>query len=242
MKRILTTLNEKWPEYLLEIFVLIIGIYGAFALDEWREEQLERKAELRALIDLRAEYKANAEILAVDREYKLNGIEFTKTRINAIRNKNPFPLITKERLYWHGAYSYNGSSAVLNSLLTSGQISVIQNDSLKYLLSAWPEIVNDFKEDENLHIDFIVNVFTKYQRDHLTIGELPPDEASKDQWLSERPFLKNRYAKAMDDPVLMNLLQNNLVYIEIVMPELEKVEQTMNVIQGLIDKEIDSKK
>jgi hypothetical protein len=49
MKRILHLLREKWPEYMIEILVLIIGIYGAFELSNYGENRNLKRAELEIL-------------------------------------------------------------------------------------------------------------------------------------------------------------------------------------------------
>jgi hypothetical protein len=59
MKRILSTLKDKWPEYILEILVLIIGIYGAFELSNYGETQTRKRTELEILKSCKTELMAD---------------------------------------------------------------------------------------------------------------------------------------------------------------------------------------
>jgi hypothetical protein len=59
MKRILSILKEKWPEYILEILVLIIGIYGAFELSNYGETQTRKRTELEILKSCKTELMAD---------------------------------------------------------------------------------------------------------------------------------------------------------------------------------------
>ena len=57
MKQLIENFQKKWPTYLLEILVLIVGIYGAFVVENWNESRKERQKEkdyiLRFMQDLR---------------------------------------------------------------------------------------------------------------------------------------------------------------------------------------------
>ncbi len=74
MKRIFTTLSQKWPEYLLEIFVLIIGIYGAFVVDNWNEAQKERISTRILAISLIADLEKDTNFLITNLEWSQNKI------------------------------------------------------------------------------------------------------------------------------------------------------------------------
>ena len=55
MKKILETLKRKWAEYLLEIIVIMIGILGAFTLNNWNERRKESKQKVIILTHLKSD-------------------------------------------------------------------------------------------------------------------------------------------------------------------------------------------
>lgn len=60
MKRILTTLKEKWPEYLLEIFVIVLSIFGGLELENWNENRQNQNKENQYLQHLLADAKKDS--------------------------------------------------------------------------------------------------------------------------------------------------------------------------------------
>ena len=59
MKRVFQTLKSKWPEYMLEVFVIIIGILGAYGLNNWNEYENNRSKEYELLSELKTEITIN---------------------------------------------------------------------------------------------------------------------------------------------------------------------------------------
>lgn len=72
MKRILNTLSKKWPEYILEILVITIGIFGAFALNNWNENRKTANAASSILENLSEEFQQNQREL-MDIKTMVNG-------------------------------------------------------------------------------------------------------------------------------------------------------------------------
>lgn len=80
MKRILSILKEKWPEYFFEILVLIIGIYGAFELSNYGENKARKRAEIEILKGCKTELMTDLEEI----KFNMNELRKSQTALNLI--------------------------------------------------------------------------------------------------------------------------------------------------------------
>jgi len=132
MKRILTTLKEKWPEYILEIIVLFSGIYGAMALNNWNEYRKERALEKNILVELKRSIENNCKVMIQDANLRTIWNTSSNIIIQTIENK----LAYSDTLNMHFQNARKpGTNLALSSAgyegLKNAGYSIIQSDMLR---------------------------------------------------------------------------------------------------------------
>jgi hypothetical protein len=134
MKRIFSILKQKWPEYILEILVITIGILGAFALNNWNEHNkaktLEKEYITRLIEDLT---KDRVRIVQEKKDTQLRS-EVTMYIYYIITSDQP---VVEDTSYFVVGIQMIGrtnrpkiNDATFEDLISSGNASIIQNKAL----------------------------------------------------------------------------------------------------------------
>ena len=171
MKRILSTLSQKWPEYLLEILVLIIGIYGAFALDEWNETRNKRLKENAILKEIHAEFLDNhAEFLGVKKTQERGYIagEWILDHWPLTENISADSISLHLKSLFTVA-SFNSSDSNIEVLISNESFDIIQNDSLRRTLIKWQKVHRDYQFWERQGTDYFFDTFLPYFNPYIDL-------------------------------------------------------------------------
>ena len=146
-------LSGRAGRYLLyaigEIGLVVIGILIALQINNWNEWRKDRKAENLALINLKSEFDENQRRL--DELFKRRRSEEKEIRayLNSITDETiPLSLKISFKTPVVTTRTWGTTNTVLNSLISTGGIDRIQNDSLKFLITNRPVLVNRFTEIE----------------------------------------------------------------------------------------------
>jgi hypothetical protein len=173
MKRIFTALLQKWPDYLLEILVITIGILGAFALNNWNDKRLDRLEEVEILLSV----KNDLENTISEFEF-LNGIRnsvlYGTTELFKLSNSNNLQKDELDSLIGLTFYrpTFNNKQGAIDLLFTSGKINMIQNKEIRSSLISWPGSIDDMIEEEIYANNLFLGPYYQLLVDYVIIQDL----------------------------------------------------------------------
>ena len=138
-----------WKRIAVEATAIVASILLAFGIDAWWDEQKDRAEEAELRTRLTAEFSLNIE--RMDQVFWWNGRDAAVDIYNSIysaldRNESTIeiPDLTLRRAMW--APTFEANTPVLDGLIRSGRLELIENEQILAELSTWERMVRDYAE------------------------------------------------------------------------------------------------
>lgn len=222
-----------------EIALVMIGILLALQVNNWNQLRIQKNKEQSILIDLHEEFVQNKSTFVPHLNRKIEIKSRLESLIDAISDpSNDSPLKTRERGS-SGAITYNPSQSTIQSVIETGMINIVSNDSLRYLLTNWNDLIQDYFEDEAWHTKFLQNRLYDYETKHGLVHyfKTRPGDGFVSPFYNESA-MKEKFRMAYEDPVYQNLLLRNHQYLDGTVTEGNRIINMMNRIINLLKDEI----
>lgn len=229
--------DNKITTYLLyavgEIFLVVVGILIAISIDDWRESSTDALRRQDLLKNLTNEFVVNQlqmeSVLRMDQ----NAEKAILHLLSIIKSKSEVGKDSIESLVamMSQNHTFDPHDGVLNAAISSGDIRLLQNDSLINLLYAWTSAVKDSDEEERRmreDYDKFVWPFTHtyiYEADllkHFLTGSEPSSAYASD------------YQGMVFDKQFENLMVKRLELIIDVIDELKGIASSTEQIVALL--------
>ena len=230
----------KYMRYAIgEIVLVVIGILIALSINNWNEKRKDSASELTALIDLKQEFSENTKVFNEHHQFKK---DISQNWLKFISNISNQKLTKTERLITPiraGSRTYNPSRSVLNSILSTGKIDQLENDSIKYFLTSWNDLLLDYSEDEARHLDFWDKEMMVLERSLLPYRfyNLDTLDPLKNDFHTENETKKMIF-DAYNNLEYQNLLLRNLYFLQENVKNGEMLIERYNTIIQLLEGEI----
>lgn len=243
MNRILKHLREHWLQYAMETIVVVNGVLIAFTLSNWNESRLERIEEKKILVNLKTEFQGNLQELNSILVLEARIIQATDSIYKAIDNNDFTHIDRLDSLLSFSFYnpSFDPKSGGLNNLLNSGKLELISNDSLRELLIAWPGIVADMKEEEELLRTHALSLYSPYIDNYVAIRNVigyMSDNYRSFEFERNRTERPSDYKSIFSEKTFENLLSRRSITLQFCLTEGEAVKRTASTILRYVEEEL----
>ncbi|MDH3697048.1 MAG: DUF6090 family protein [Flavobacteriaceae bacterium] len=141
----------KYLKYAIgEIILVMIGILLALQVNDWNENQLDKEREQVVLTQLKVEFKANLKQLEAKMHLRGN---IVSSGLLMLQKMNHPGQAERDSVIFHLSRIIPDPTfePIENDLISSGNIRLIRNDTLRHLLSNWSSDVKAVQEMEGIH-------------------------------------------------------------------------------------------
>jgi hypothetical protein len=152
--------TRRYLKYAIgEIILVMIGILLALQVNNWNQERQLQKEEVKILKGLHQEFSENLvrfDDIYAKQESRWKSIE---TLMSIKPKEFSLDSLTKLTKRVGDQYTFDPFQGMYNSIINSGKIELISNDSLKKKISRFQDLLNDYKEEEINTMNFTANNF-----------------------------------------------------------------------------------
>ncbi len=242
--------EHKFSKYLLyaigEIILVVIGILIALQVNNWNEERKARNDEIEVLKSVKKDLTNTVEefkFLNEIRDKVLMGTQGIFEQISE-PHLNAELLDSLIGLTFYRP-TFNNKEGAIDLLFTSGKISLIQNDSIRELLLAWPGLIDDMVEEEGYATQMFMDHYYPTTAKYIMVDDIIGLALStsffgteiRETSLSTLPF-ENRYEAMLRDREFLNHLRMRATHMRITNGEIKDLTGHAGRIIRLIDNEI----
>ena len=182
----------KYSRYAIgEIVLVVAGILIALSINNWNEKRKEMELEKSFLINLKQEFEENLKSInsiISKRQVQLRALK----RFDSLIIGSSLPIKNSEIDSLIGLCRYipnfEAKTGVLENIISSGQLSIIQNTVLRKSLSNWTGELEDLRRKEDAFQDIIVLQFNPYLAKNHTL-------LLSDNYIIETLWENNTYYK-----------------------------------------------
>ena len=156
---------KKYAVYALgEILLVMLGILLALQVNNMNQLRKDKLSEKQILLELRSEFEINSAKLKTQIGRLKESISGNKIYLDGLLQDT----LTAEEIYEYNrgpsitVGTINPNFSVINTIVSTGEIGLVRNDSLRYLITQWTDILGNFVENEELHLNYYFNVMAPY--------------------------------------------------------------------------------
>ena len=155
--------ENNFSKYLLyaagEILLVMIGILLALQINNWNEANKNRVKELNNLKSFRQELTTNKTLFQKQHQIRLNALESSTVFQEQLKTGKPTYKQFSTAMINIGASDTHPMNGVLNTLISSGEVNLIQLDSLKYAMTNWKDAANSYLSHEEAFMGMIIRIW-----------------------------------------------------------------------------------